>query len=183
MSNRSHFALLRAATFTCLGVLLLIPCLWVLFLGLNLAYGNLKVRGHQEFAASGVVQIEPAMQMNHLYADCRHFISYGLNNVPLFNSVAYFGGRYELTIQVPVDIESASSGATIGEPRFYLLEVGQVTVSRSGQIGARFTRTLTFGRTEWELVCLADGDFSMIGFNVNTTSAPNFQRYVDASRH
>src|SRR6185295_19618749 len=73
----------------------------VFYFGVYIGYGNYKVRGHQEFAANGVSQIKPAREMDQLYADCRHFITYGPNDVALFNSVAYFGDRYELTMQVP----------------------------------------------------------------------------------
>ena len=162
---------------------LALPFIWaVLYFGVYLGYGNYKVRGHQEFAAKGVSQIKSAMEMNHLFEDCRHFITYGPNDVALFNSVAYFGDRYELTMQVPVDIQSKSLGNMIGKPLFYLNEVGSVSVSPSGQVGASFSRNLNFGAAKWQQVYDSGGDFSSIGFNVNTTPVPNFQKYAAACR-
>ncbi|MEX0611328.1 MAG: hypothetical protein WD229_04335 [Pirellulales bacterium] len=161
---------------------LAVPFIWaVLYFGAHL-YGNYKVRGHQEFAVNGVSQIKPAREMDQLFADCRHFITYGPNDVPLFTSVAYFGNRYQLTMQVAVDIQSASSGATVGEPQFYLNEVTAVTVSPSGQVGASFSRNLNFGAAKWQQVYVSGGDFSTIGFNVAPTSVPDFRKYADASR-
>ena len=34
-------------------------------------------RHHQDFAVNGVSQIAPAAQMNELFKDCRHYITYG----------------------------------------------------------------------------------------------------------
>lgn len=164
-----------------LGVIAAVPILWAVFyFGVYLGLGNYRVRGHQEFAAGGVSQIEPAREMDRLFADCRHFITYG--ETPLFNSVAYFGDRYVLTMQVPVDIESASTGRMIGEPRFYLDEVAAVTVSPSGQTGATFSRNLNFDAEQWRQVFDSGGDFSTIGFHVDMTAVPDFQKYAAAGR-
>jgi hypothetical protein len=70
----------------------------------------------------------------------------------------------------------------IGEPQFYLNEVGSVSVSPSGQVGASFSRNLKFGATKWQQVYDSGGDFSTIAFNVTTTPVPNFQKYVAACR-
>jgi len=139
-------------------------------------------RDHQDFAANVVSQISPAMQMDELFNDCRHYITYGPNSVPLFNSVAYFGDRYELTMQVPVVIKSKSSGSTIGEPKYYLNEISAITISPTGQVSATFSRNLVFGSAEWTQVYNASGEFGEIGFNVNSTGVPNFRKYTDASR-
>ncbi len=143
------------------------------------AYGN---RHHQEFAANGVSQIAPARQMAELFADCRHYVTGGPNNTVLFNSVAYFGDRYELTMQAPVKIESKTSGSMIGEPQFYLNEVSTVRVSPSGQVGASFSRNKNFGTSEWEKVYHANGNFGTIGFDVNPTPVVDFHKYTDAAR-
>ena len=139
-------------------------------------------RHHQDFAVNGVSQIAPAAQMDELFKDCRHYITYGPNNVPLFNSVAYFGDRYELTMQVPVEIESDSSGSIIGAPNFYLNETSAISVSPTGQIGASFSRNLNFGPAKWRQVYNGNGDFGKIGFVVNPTPVPNFKTYTDACR-
>jgi hypothetical protein len=158
------------------------PIIWaVWYFGIYIGYQVYKNRGHQEFARNGVSQIKPAKEMNELFADCRHYITYGPDG-PLFNSVAFFGGRYQMTMQVAVDIQSASSGVMVGKPQFYLNEVASVTVSASGQVGARFSRNLNFGSAEWMLIFDARGDFSKIGFKVNPAAVTDFEKYAAASR-
>jgi hypothetical protein len=180
MSNRTLLPILFVVPVV---AVLAVPFIWaVLYFGLYIGYGNYKVWGHQEFAANGVSQIKPAREMDQLFSDCRHSITYGANDVPLFQSEAYFGDRYELTMQVAVSIQSASSGVTVGKPQFYLNEVSAVTVSPSGQVGASFSRNLNFGAAKWQQVYESGGDFSTIGFNVNTTSVANFRSYAHANR-
>lgn len=157
---------------------LVIPCIWSL---LYFGYGNYTALGHQEFAVNGLSQIEPASQMDDTFEDCRHYITYA-DSEPLFNSVAYLGNRYKLKMQVPVSIESATSGSTIGEPEFHLIEISNVDVSSTGQISVSSSRSLNFGPNEWKQVYDANGDFNKIGFTINPTPVANFQRYADASR-
>jgi len=150
---------------------------WVCVLATGFLY-----QGHQQFAANGVSQIAPASQMDELFDDCRHFITYGPNDVPLFNSVAYFGDRYKLTMQVPVNIESEFLGSITGEPKFYLNEISKISISPSGQVGASFSRNLDFGSAEWKQVYNANGDFGKIGFVLDPTAVPNFKKYTDVTR-
>jgi hypothetical protein len=183
MSNHKLPSILITVAIVASIAVLVIPCLWAfLYFGVYIGYGNYKVRGHQEFAARGVSQIEPAIQMDEIFADCRHYITYGQNEVPLFNSEAYFGGRYQLTMQVPIEIKSASSGSVNGEPQFYLDEVDAVDISSSGQVGASFSRNLNFGLPEWQKVYKTRGNFSTIGFHLNPVPVANFQKYADAGR-
>lgn len=139
-------------------------------------------RYQQEFAANGVSQIAPARQMDELFNDCRHYVTFGQNNLTLFNSVAYFGDRYELTMQIPIDINSKYSGSAIGEPQFYLNEIREITISSKGKTEATFSRNLNFGSTKWAQLYNADGDFGEIGFTVNPESIPNFKAYTDKTR-
>jgi hypothetical protein len=167
-----------------LGAVAALLIAWVvLYFGVYIGFGNWTVRNHQEFARNGISQIRPAAEMEKLYADCRHYIVYtGPESVSTWNATAFFGGRYELTMQVPVEIKSKDAGAMIGKPKFYLHEVGEVSVSSSGQVGASFARVLQFDESEWEKVYRSNGDFSVIGFTVRKTAVPNFQKYADASR-
>lgn len=183
MVDRNYVFVLRSITKGGFAFRLLIPFLCaILFTGIFVGCENSKVQGHQEFAANGVSQIEPAAQMNHLFKDCRHFIVYDANDQPFFNTDAYFGGRYALTMQVPVEIVSSTSGRMIGDPTFHLNEVGRIEVSPSGQVGAYFSRNLEFGMAQWKKVYKADGDWSVIGFDVNPTAVKNFEKYAAACR-
>ena len=149
-----------------------ISVLWAIFyFGIYIGYGNWKVRGHQDFARNGISQIQPAAEMGELFEDCRHYIVYtGRGSVSTWNTTAFFGGRYELTMQVPVDIKSKNSGSMIGDPKFYLHEVDSISISPSGQVGASFSEDFRFDEAQWKKVYESGGDFSSIGFTIKATS-------------
>jgi len=161
-------------------MILVIPVSWfVLYFG-YIGYGNWKNWGHQDFARNGVSQIQPAAEMEELFDDCRHYIVYtGRSSVSTWNATAFFGDRYQLTMQVPVEILSSTSGHTIAEPEFVLLEVERIT---DGGRGARFSRQLEFGQTEWDKLYASKGNFMTIGFTTIDTPVTNFEQYARASR-
>lgn len=163
-------------------LVLLAPCSLAIWYYGSLAHQAYRNRNHQKFAAQSVDQIEPARQMEESFADCRHFITYGEHDVPLFNSVAYFGDRYQLTMQVPVQIDSPTEGHIIGDPRFLLLEVGRVDVTPAGNVSATFSRNFRFTATEWRTVYRNGGDFSTVGFAINPAPVKDFGVYAAADR-
>lgn len=167
-----------------LGVILIVvlPVVYVLFLILILV-SNWRPGKDRVFARNGISQIQPAAEMDKLYPDCRHYIVYsGRESISTWNTTAFFGGRYSLTMQVPVRIKSKNSGSMIGDPKFYLNEVEAVTVQSSGQIMTSFSRNLNFDADQWEQVYKSGGDFETIGFTIKTTSIKNFKLYADDSR-
>ena len=180
MSKRKVFVLLLAVPVV---VLISIPLIWAfLYFGVYLGYGSYRGRIHQEFALNEVWQIKPAKEMDQLFDDCRHYITYRSGYIPQFNSEAYFGDRYVLHMQVPVEISSPSDGRITGEPQFYLHEVQSISISPDGQISASFSNQLDFGSSEWKTLYDAKGDFSTIGFNTNPTAVPDFAKYAAACR-
>jgi hypothetical protein len=146
-------------------------------------YGFWKHRGHQEFRESGISQVQPAMEMNQLFEDCRHYLISAVEPADAaWNSTAFFGGRYELTMQVPVKIESSGTGSVTGKPTFVLKEVESVSVSPSSQVGASYSDTLRFSAAGWQKVFRSGGDFETIGYIIDPTEVPKFDRLVAASR-
>lgn len=103
-------------------------------------------RDHQDFARNGIHLVEPAAQMNAMFSDCRHYITYdGEQWGTVWNSVACFGRRYELRMKVPVRIESKREGEVTGTPEFLLLEVSSVRLRPGGKAGgASFSRNYRF---------------------------------------
>ena len=175
---RFHYAAIVGVIASPFLVGLLFVFVWVLFLA-----SAFQHRTPANFVTNSVSRIKPAREMDELYADCRHYTTYGPNDSLLFNSVAYFGDRYELTMQVPVEILADGTGRMIGKPAFYLSEVSLVSVSPSGQAdGANFSKSVIFGSIKWKQVYDSDGDFSKIGFKLNPVAVPNFKKYADASR-
>ncbi|MEM6471717.1 MAG: hypothetical protein AAF802_19305 [Planctomycetota bacterium] len=79
--------------------LVLFTSAWIVLVVLAYIAPATANRNHQEFAENGVQLIEPAAQMDATFSDCRHFVTYfGEPSRPVWNSVAYFGGRYELAM-------------------------------------------------------------------------------------
>ncbi len=181
MTRRKLIAVLLAIA---VAVPLALAGIWVVFFDSYLGFEYHRTRGHQEFAKNGVAQIEPAAQMDRLFDECRHYITYGRpNNASIWNSVAYFGSRYELTMQVPVAIASSNIGKKTGNPRFYLVEIREVTVSAKGQVEATFGESLEFGLAEWNKVVDANGDFGAIGFQFkNDAPVKNFDMLTAHAR-
>lgn len=163
-------------------LVLLAPCSLAIWFYSSLAHQAYLNRNHLKFAAQCVDQIEPARQMESTFKDCRHFITIGPQDVPLFNSVAYFGDRYQLTMQVPVQIDSPTAGKIVGSPQFILLEVGRVDVTPAGNVSAIFSRNFRFTATEWRKVYKNGGDFSTVGFAINPAPVKDFGKYASACR-
>ena len=182
MVNVNRDNVLNSLPWLALAVPLLVGGAWIVFFVGIILVGNYKNWGHQAFAANAVSRIEPASQMDQLFDDCRHYITYGRDSISIWNSVAFFGGRYHLTMQVEVAIESSSKGQMSGQPRFYLNEVGKVSISSSGQVGAEYSNNLEFGPAEWKKVFNANGDFGAIGFAIKGRPVKNFDTFAKACR-
>lgn len=141
-------------------------------------------RNHQEFARNGVHLIKPAAQLDAMFSDCRHYIIYGgEQSRPVWNAVAYFGDRYQLTMQVPVRIESKTEGEVAGPPEFFLIEVYSVRLRPDGTVdGASIGKDYRFDEAQWQKVVASGGDFGAIGINLNPAPVPNFRRYAASRR-
>ena len=98
-----------------------------------------------------------------------------------WNTVVWFGGRYELTYQVNVIPDyRAHRIKKVNTGRFYLVEVAEITDKGRG---ARFdpSGNKEFGESEWEKIVAARGDFSVLGVILKTNSpVVGFDSYVNA---
>ena len=168
-----------------MAVLCFVTVLWMVFyFGIYFGYQGYKHWGNQDFAKNGMLQIAPAAEMDELFSGCRHYITYsGRESVSTWNAVAFFGGRYKLVMQVPVQIESSTRGNAVGEPEFLLLQVSRVSVSDSGGVMASFSKNFKFGAAEWKKLLDANGDFSAIGFEIDRgPPVADFEAYAKAAR-
>ena len=117
-----------------------------------------------------------------------HFIThFGFSNEPVtWNTVVFFGGRYELTYQVDVEVNYKENRVSrfVSEPHFYLWEVASISYLPDGRVTASYTPgNHKFGEKEWNEFVAGKGDFSKIGFQINTNAPlPDFDAYVRAVR-
>ncbi len=81
-------------------------------------------------------------------------------------------------MQVEVEVDYKNNRfKLVGEPTFSLIEVVRVA-SDFNRLGKNFTLT----KTEWKKVYERDGDFSIIGIELNPDSVPDFAKYVERWR-
>lgn len=155
--------------------------LWAIFyFGIYWGYGGWKHRHHRAFATQSVALITPAAQLNELYNDCRNFISYNeAGGGPTWNSVAFFEGRYQITLQLPVAVESPVDGRGIGPARYLLLEFDRIEISGNGSATASFSNNWTITPAQWDKVYAAGGDFSVLNIPIiKGHPLENFDAYI-----
>jgi len=150
-----------------------------------------NMKNYTQAVKSGFKKIPEAMQVERLFGEADHFISYSGPHVPQnWYTEVFFYGRYVLTMQVEVKTNSAFSEVTevVGEPKFYLVEVKEiegVSPDGTGWPGASFNGSgqRTFGLTDWKKIYDAKGDLSVIGITIHKDQpVDNFDFYVRATK-
>lgn len=105
-----------------------------------------------------------------------HFIThFGMgNSKPTWNTVSYFGDRYEFTVQVDIviDYKNKSFKAT-GPVKAYLTEV--LSVKQNG--AAKHGDDIHFSADEFHRLVDSDLNFSLIGVSINPTPVNNFSLF------
>ena len=99
---------------------------------------------------------------------------------PGFDVQVGLHGRYEPGMQLPVQFDSENRVIGYGEPKFWVLEVSHVTKGPSGIPGAAFNPAgeRSFGAREWRMIAESGGDFSAIGYVMQTNQpVDGFQEY------
>jgi hypothetical protein len=116
-----------------------------------------------------------------------HFISnFGSSNqAPIWNSVAYFAGRYELTLQVPIaiDYNECRLNGAINSAMVQINEVTQVEISKSGIAGATIKGQWRLNENEWKWLVENKCDWRVVRVPI-LTNAPvkGFDEYVRQGR-
>jgi hypothetical protein len=170
--------------------------LWNVFRVL-LAFGLIGFAGRNSIdrataMRSGYEQIPQARQIDELLGKADHSVmnegadtEEGVKEEWI--SEVYFGGRYELvmTVDIRVDRRTSNVSKVIGTPRFRLLEIESVELLSGGRasISYRGSAQRQFGSVEWERVVDANGDFSVIGIEIEkSTPILNFDELVQESQ-
>lgn len=143
------------------------------------------MKGYRATIQSGATAIPEAVEMERMFPQTDHFIThFGFDSSPKqWNSEAFFGKRYILTMQVSVDVDYSSQQVScIGEPKFYLNEVATAQPLSHGRFELTHGRTLEFGREEWKQLVEAKGDLNVLGFAPTPSVVPNYSEAVEAIR-
>lgn len=149
---------------------------------------NFTREGYLQALRSGLKQIPAARQMQEVYGDVDHAISYH-GSLEVGNewwTEVFLHGRYELTMWVPVrmgeDFDQVL--AVEGEPTFQLREINRIEIDQYGSPVAYYNAAAqqTFGIEEWKKIYEADGDLSVLGITVKKKPLKHWDGYVAAVR-
>jgi len=146
---------------------------------------NSAMDNYKATVASARTAVPVAVEMEQVFPETDHFIThFGFDAEPkTWNTVSYFGDRYSLTMQVKVDIDySARQITQIGEPEFFLTEVGKIVPLGNGRFEGHIARNLQFDLVEWRKLFGHRGDLSAIGFVAKEGKVPYFWDAVAAAR-
>ena len=131
---------------------------------------------------SGRSLVAPALEMEKQFPKTEHMIiMYGGTGSARheWQTVAYFGGRYELTMTV--DVLLSSDGKTVAkvldEPKFLLNVCDRITPGGVALYSG--TRNQTFGIGEWTKFRISAYDPKTIDSEYDGSELPNFDTFVD----
>lgn len=135
--------------------------------------------GYNRAVLDGLAKIPEASQIDEIFGkkNVDHFIGYsGDRNDCTWTTHVCFGGRYELTMQVDVQVnrEFDEIVKVLGEPEFHLVKVRKITEDTMGAFyDSRFGKTHGhFDKKKWRLLYNAGGDFTAIGIPVDPSQPP-----------
>ena len=167
-------------------------CFLTLALGaMNLYSADIlkELECHDKVVRQGVETLLLPKEVETLFGatNVDHFISnFGSKtHAPIWNSVTYFAGRYELSLQVPIAIDydkckliGATNSATV-----QINEVVKVEISKSGIAGATEKGQWRLSENEWKWLVENHGDWSVVKVPI-LTNAPikGFDEYVRQGR-
>jgi hypothetical protein len=162
-------------------------CRWSAMLLAVVLLAGCGMDDYKATVRSASTAIPVAVQMEKLFPEIDHFIThYGRafgEGPKVWNSEAYLGGRYYLTMQVDVDIDYTTRQVTqAGDPKFYLTEYKKVMPLGRGAYESTISRDFRFGPQEWKKLFAARGDFTVIGFTCDDSEVPCFSNEVAAVR-
>jgi hypothetical protein len=123
-------------------------------------------------AVANAVNGEPnVVAFDKLFPGSDHSISYytGLAGTPRWNSKTLVHGRYVLTMQFDLAIDSSGTQVTAAStPQFHLVEVTSVATSPEGQKSISYdgASQRQFGVQQWKTLEASGGDLSVLGLEV-----------------
>ncbi len=145
--------------------------------------GGWDMNAYRSAIGSGRVKLSAALEMEQQFPKTEHIlIMYGGTGSEQheWQTVSYFGGRYELTMTVNVIL--SADGKTIarvaGEPKFFLSVCGEVTADGGATyLGARYQ---TFGIDKWNEFRDSEFDLNFLDPGHDGSMLPRFDEFADS---
>lgn len=148
----------------------------------NSRYSSGDLISYRSAIRSGRTAIKASLEMETAFPKTEHMIiMYGGTGSARheWQTVAYFGGRYELTMTV--DVLLSSDGKTVAkvldEPKFLLNVCDRITPGGVALYSG--TRNQTFGIGEWTKFRISAYDPKTIDSEYDGSELPNFDTFVD----
>ncbi len=162
-------------------------------MGIALCGCSPSINDYKDTVRDGIKTVPHVQEIMKIFpnAPTDHFIgqSGSDKNAGIWNTVVYFGGRYQFGYQVDVivDYKYNRISKIAGTPQFYLWEVATLTPSNSdGVVEATYNKSngIPFiGEKQWNEIVAAKGDFSVVGIHLITNSPiAGFDDYVHSWR-
>lgn len=147
-----------------------------------------SMNDYKKTVLSAASVLPEAVQIENLYGDADHFITHYAKEFSgatrQWNSEAYFGGRYSITMQVNVlvDYKNNRISQVVDSPTFVLIEYYQVDHLQDGRLVAHSRGGKIFTLDEWKKFHASGGDFSALGLKKDSNPTEGFDDYVAAFR-
>ncbi len=138
------------------------------------------IEGYRQTVKYASVAIPSAVEMEKVFGDVDQFIEqYGLKspNANRWDTEAYFGDRYVLTMQAPIAIDyKIHKFKVTGKLYFQINEVKRVIIDSDGVVMTYYGEQFVFSEEEWKRVYESQGDFSKIGIKLNPAPVKDFDK-------
>jgi hypothetical protein len=122
-----------------------------------------------------------ALDIEEFYRkDVSHFIThFGMPGNKFWNTEVFFGGRYVLSLQVPVTVDHQRDTVNaVGPSVLVLTEIQKVVRLENGNAQASTGRSWTFDETDWTNIAeYGVIDFSRVGVKTDQSAVANFDFY------
>ena len=146
-----------------------------------------RMADYKRTVRSGLVTLPWPSQMEALFGEGDHFVvHYGFDSEPKeWQTVVYFGGRYQLgmAVDVAIDYTNKTIVKATTPAKFYLWELGKVETLPDGRVSTDFGGGWELDEAQWSKLVAAKGDWSVLGISLKKNDpVPGFDDYVKGER-
>jgi hypothetical protein len=135
---------------------------------------------NSEIIASGLRQLRWPARIERLFGQTDHFVDFsGHAGSKQWNTVAYFDGRYELTLQVEVEIGANYSIQNSKSPKLSLVEVESLERRENGTFQAKISNQWVLDESQIDRLLESNGAWETVGIAIKKGQPlRDFDEYV-----